>query len=78
MPQVLHSLPAKTIPRTLPVTLNTANDQINAIFAKAGADRRGDLMATILRDYSMPGPQQATRPGHRTRRSPRAITDPSQ
>jgi hypothetical protein len=55
MPQVLHSLPAKTIPRTLPVTLNTTNDHIKAIFAKAGAGRRGDLMATVFRDHSMPG-----------------------
>jgi len=55
MPQVLHSLPAKTIPRTLPVTLNSTNDHIKAIFAKAGAGRRGDLMATVFRDHSMPG-----------------------
>ena len=55
MPQVLHSLPAKTIPRTLPVTLNSTNDHIKAIFAKAGAGRRGDLMATVCRDHSMPG-----------------------
>ena len=76
MTLVLRSLPAKTIPRTLPATLNTANDHIKAIFAKAGAGSRGDLMATVFRDHSMPGLQQATRQGHRTQRSPRTITDP--
>jgi hypothetical protein len=30
MTPVLRSLPAKTIARTLPVTLNTANDHIKA------------------------------------------------
>jgi hypothetical protein len=30
MTPVLRSLPAKTIARTLPVTLNTANDHIEA------------------------------------------------
>jgi FixJ family two-component response regulator len=55
MTLVLRSLPAKTIPRTLPVTLNTAKDHIKAISATAGAGRRGDPMATVLRDYSMPG-----------------------
>ena len=55
MTLVLRSLPAKTIPRTLPVTLNTANDHIKAIFATAGAGSRGDLMATVSRDHSMPG-----------------------
>lgn len=46
MTLVLRSLPAKTIPRTLPVTLKTANDHIRAIFARAGLGSRGDLMAT--------------------------------
>ena len=55
MTLVLRSLPAKTIPRTLPVTLNTANDHIKAIFATAGVSSRGDLMATVSRDHSMPG-----------------------
>ena len=41
---MLRSLPATTIPRTLPVTLNTANDHIKAISAKTGAGSRGDLM----------------------------------
>ena len=36
------------------MTLNTANDQIKAIFAKAGADSRDDPMATVFRDHSMP------------------------
>jgi hypothetical protein len=49
MTLVLRSLPAKTIPRTLPVTLNTANDHIKTIFAKAGVGSRGDLMATVFR-----------------------------
>jgi len=71
MTLVLRSLPATTIPRTLPVTLNTANDHIRAIFAKAGLGSRGDLMATIFRDHSMPALQQAPRQGHRTQRSPR-------
>jgi hypothetical protein len=53
---VLRSLPAKTIPRTLPVTPNTANDHIKAISAKTGAGSRGDLMTTASRDHSMPGP----------------------
>ena len=56
MTLVLRSLPAKTIPKTLPVTLNTANDHIKAIFAKADAGSHGDPMATVLRDHSMPGP----------------------
>ena len=56
MTPVLRSLPATTIARTLPVMLNTANDHIKAIFARAGAASRGDLMATVSRDHSMPGP----------------------
>jgi hypothetical protein len=46
---VLRSHPAKAIPRTLPVTLNTADDHIRAIFARAGVGSRGDLMATVFR-----------------------------
>ena len=45
---MLRSLPAKTITRTPPVTLNTANHHIKAIFAKAGAGSRDDLMATVF------------------------------
>ena len=37
MTPVLPSLLAKTIARTLPVTLNPANDHIKAILAKTGA-----------------------------------------
>ena len=36
------------------MTLNTANDQIKAIFAKTGAGSRDDPMATVFRDHSMP------------------------
>ena len=31
------------------------NDHIKAIFATAGVSSRGDLMATVSRDHSMPG-----------------------
>jgi hypothetical protein len=44
MTLVLRGLPAKTITRTLPVTLNIANDHIKAIFAKTGVGSRRDLM----------------------------------
>ena len=47
MTLVLRSLPAKTIPRTLPVTLNTANDHIKAIFAKTGVRSRRELMSRL-------------------------------
>jgi hypothetical protein len=58
------------------VTLNTANDQIKAIFAKAGVGSRGDLMATVFRDHSMPGlvAGDPARSPHSA--LPRAITDP--
>jgi DNA-binding CsgD family transcriptional regulator len=56
MPLVLRGLPSKIIARTLPVTPNTANDHIKAIFAKTGVGSHGDLMATVFRDHSMPGP----------------------
>jgi hypothetical protein len=69
MTLVLRSLPAKTIPRTLPVTLNTANDHIKAIFAKAGIGSRGDLMATVFRDHACQSrsrrPGKVTAPGAR-------------
>ena len=56
MTLVLRGLPAKTIARTLPVTLNIANDHIKAIFAKTGVGSRRDLIATVSRDHSRPGP----------------------
>jgi hypothetical protein len=31
-------------------------EDLKAIFATAGAGSRGDLMATVFRDHSMPGP----------------------
>jgi hypothetical protein len=54
MTLVLRRLPARTIPRMLPATLNTANDHIKAISAKTGVGSRGDPMTTVLRDHSMP------------------------
>jgi len=51
MTLVLRGLPAKTIARTLPVTPNTANDHIKAIFAKTGISSRGDLMATLFQAH---------------------------
>jgi hypothetical protein len=55
MTPVLRSLQAKAIARTLPVTLNAANDHIKATLPRPAPGSRGDLMATVSQDYSMPG-----------------------
>jgi DNA-binding CsgD family transcriptional regulator len=56
MTLLLRGLPTKTIAATLRVTINTANDHIKAIFTKTGVSSRGELMARVFRDHSVPRP----------------------
>lgn len=48
---VLRGLPTKTIAASLGVTAHTVNDHIKSIFDKTGVGSRGELMATVFRDY---------------------------
>jgi DNA-binding CsgD family transcriptional regulator len=48
---LLRGLPTKAIAATLRVSHHTAHDHVKAIFAKTGVGSRGELMATVFRDY---------------------------
>ena len=61
---VLRGLPTKAIAASLRISAHTVNDHIKAIFAKTGVASRGELMATVFRDYQTGATGRAqNRPG---------------